>query len=351
MDSSRKTIAIDQITSEIIYARYSSKLYRLVAPTKEQRALANLIYKEALNDNKFENILTRESATALLQQRNIWTVANETQLKQVEKSLEDLKIKLYKAVYNKREQKNILRSIKRTEKVIEKSLMKKFSLDNYTLEFFAEKVREEFLIALCIQDRDGNYIYGSEDYSSSNNLLLSFFLNIKYNNQIKAEEYREIARTEPFRSLWSVGKEQVFGRPIIDITDEQRTLILYCKMYDNVYEHPERPSDEVIDNDYMLDGWFALQRKEADQDRKAKEADALLNKKGKSGHGDADELFVLAESQEEANRIRDLNDLNTDMTVKQRIAAVKESGKLDEQDLPDVKRDLMNQARRQAMKK
>ena len=117
-------------------------------------------------------------------------------------------------------------------------------------------------------------------------------------------------------------------------------------MYDNVYENPERPSDEVIEDDDMLDGWFAKLRKDAEKERKQREVDSILNKKGvgKNGKG---ETFVVSGSVEEANKIRGLNGVNERMKMRQREVAVKQKGSVEEQNLPDVKLELRSEAMKQ----
>ena len=121
---------------------------------------------------------------------------------------------------------------------------------------------------------------------------------------------------------------------------------MYSRMYDNVYENPERPSEEVIEDDDMLDGWFAKLRRESEKERKQREVDSILNKKG-ANKGGKGETFVVAGSREEADKIRDINGINERMKMRQRDAAVKQKGKLEEQDLPDVKLELRSEAMKQ----
>ena len=163
---------------------------------------------------------------------------------------------------------------------------------------------------------------------------------------ISSYQYREIARTEPFRSLWSIAKQNIFGT-LSNLTIDQKNIILYSKMYDNVYEHPERPNDEVIEDDLMLDGWFAVQKRESEIERNKKQADNLLDSKKNRKGGDAGELFVVAGNKEEAKKISSLNDLNTKMKLKQRQQQINKDGSLEEQEFIDVKLDLRNQAMKQ----
>ena len=122
-------------------------------------------------------------------------------------------------------------------------------------------------------------------------------------------------------------------------------------MYDNVYEHPERPSEEVINDDLMLDGWFALKKREAEQERNKKAADDLLDKKSKGKGSNAGELFVVAGSKDEANKISGLNDMGTKMKLKQRQQQLGKDGSIEEQNFKDVKMDLRSEAMRQMAQK
>ena len=117
-------------------------------------------------------------------------------------------------------------------------------------------------------------------------------------------------------------------------------------MYDSAYENPERPSDEVIDDDNLFDGWMASARKEGEKERSRQEVDKLLGSKG-GGHSNADNVFVVANSPEEADKIKEMNDLNARVKMNQREKAVIDKGTVDEHNLPDVKMELRNQAMKQ----
>lgn len=272
---------------------------------------------------------------------------NDEQYEQLSKTLDDLKVELYGALYNERKQKQLRNRIKQVNKGMRKSLEKKYSLDYMTLENHAETTRDEFLTAICITDSHGNPVYSYDNWNKEGNYVLQRFLNYLASNIITVEQYREIARTDPFRPIWMIGQGECFGVPSSLLSPDQRALVMYSRMYDNVYEHPERPSDEVIEDDDMLDGWFIKERREADKDRKKKEIDKLMDKKGANRHNAGGELFVMAETQQEANKIRELNDLTGKMRMRQRESAIVEKGTLHEHQLPDVQLELRNEAMRQ----
>jgi hypothetical protein len=345
MEEDKKISLINRISTGIVFQSVEGKLYKLMPPDNEKKALSELVYQEILYNSKFDELITKDQASFFLQRKGIWLPTDEKSLEDLSKYTEDLKIALYKALYNMKEQKNLRRQISRVEKQAEKKIMAKHSLDYMTLENFSESIRDDFLIASCIVDSNGNNVYDYFNFWQSDSIVLNKFKNYLELNLVSATQYREIARSEPFRSSWSISKQNIFGT-LSNLTIDQKNLILYSKMYDNVYEHPERPNQEVIDDDWMLDGWFAMKKREAEAERKKKEADEILDKKSGKG-GDAGELFVVAGSKEEAQKISSLNDLGTQMRLKNRQQQIKSKGSVQEQDFADVKMDLRNEAMKQ----
>ena len=73
-------------------------------------------------------------------------------------------------------------------------------------------------------------------------------------NIISGETYRQIARNDPWRSMWANGKKQseVFGRGAVELTKDQLALCSYSGMYDSVYESPDSPDEKIIDDDELF---------------------------------------------------------------------------------------------------
>lgn len=348
MEKSQRENLVNKIVYNTIFLETNSKLYKLVPATKEQKGLANYVYDTIVSNNKFEGFTTREQLNFHLSFRNIWNENYDRQLKDLEETLDGLKINLYKAIYKQREQKAIRKQIASTENSIQKLYNKKHSLDYMLLEYHAAIIRYEFLTAICIIDVESNKpIYDYNNFWISEDNILQKFLACKESNFISGKDIRYLARTDPFRGMWLLAKENVFNIPVHDFSDDQKNLVIYSRMYDSVYENPERPSDEVIEDDDMLDGWIILQRKNAEKDRKQREADGILGKKGVSNNGKGGEIFVAAGSSEDAERVKELNDLNAQRIAKMRSEAIAQHGALEEHKLPDVQIELRQQAMKQ----
>ena len=344
MDVFKKTRLVNRLKTGIVYLKIDGKLYKTCHPTQEDIALSELVFDEVLSTIKFDDLITKEQASNLLFIRGTWNQEYEANLEKQNNYLDDQKISLYKALFNVKEQKLIRKRIKQVNKNIQKLLIRKHSLDHVTLENFADSIRDDFLLALTIRGYEGSQIYDYFNFWQSDSVILNRFSNYLNKNWLSNEDCRELARTEPIRSYWNISKEKIFGKNSVELTNDQKSIILYSRMYDNVYESMERPDDAVIEDDDMLDGWFAEQRKNMDRERKRKEADKILDKKG---GGQGGELFVMADNSLEAQRIRELNTIDTKMKLKSREQALSRGTGVEEQNLPDVKVELRQEAMRQ----
>ena len=140
--------------------------------------------------------------------------------------------------------------------------------------------------------------------------------------------------------IWNVSKDsrEIFPLPACDLTDMQKTLISWTRMYDSVYESMETPSDSIIEDDYAIDGWFTVQRRKRDDDRKQSEGNKLP---------ESAEVFVPVSNQKEAQRVHDMNTQQGKQVIKSRMQDLKEQGSLEEGQFSHVKQDLAMKANKQ----
>jgi hypothetical protein len=117
---------------------------------------------------------------------------------------------------------------------------------------------------------------------------------------------------------------------------------MFTKMYDNAREHSECPTDNIFEDDDLFDGWMILQRRENEKQKNKNRASKLLEGKNLKN---ANEVFLVAGSQDEAQNIYDLNDPVSRNIIKERnnIVNNNKDAQIHEQNLPDVQRQLMMQ--------
>tara|TARA_Y100001963_G_scaffold17618_1_gene21770 strand:- start:460 stop:906 length:447 start_codon:yes stop_codon:yes gene_type:complete len=140
--------------------------------------------------------------------------------------------------------------------------------------------------------------------------------------------------------IWNAGKDsrEIFPLPACDLTDMQKSLVSWTRMYDSVYESMETPSDGIIEDDYAIDGWFTVQRRKRDDDRKESQGDKLP---------DSAEVFVPVSNQKEAQRVHDMNTQQGKQVIKSRMKDLEEQGSLEEGQFSHVKQDLAMKANKQ----
>jgi len=172
------------------------------------------------------------------------------------------------------------------------------------------------------------------------NHSISTLMDYYNSNQISSGQFRSVARSEPWRSMWNVGKKQsnVFGKPTCELTKDQISLCSYSSMYDNVYESQESPDEKVIEDDDCLDGWFIHQRREYDKQKKKRQVEDLI-KNPKIAN--SQEVFLMANDQEEANKIFDVNHPSVRSIIRDRQNTIENAdGQIKFTELNDVRQDI-----------
>jgi hypothetical protein len=101
-------------------------------------------------------------------------------------------------------------------------------------------------------------------------------------------------------------------------TDEQRALVNWSLLYDNVYQHPECPADAVVEDDDLLDGWLIDQRR--DREAKATGGGGRVQLVGNEKIRGSQEVYLVAETPADARKVVDLNDEFGRAVQKQRFA-------------------------------
>ena len=118
---------------------------------------------------------------------------------------------------------------------------------------------------------------------------------------------------------------------------------MWSRMYDNIQESTDCPSEDVIEDDDMLDGWFLIQQKKRDKEKAESDFDKMNNSKLKN----ADDIFIMAGSQKDAEKIDSMNDINGKMTKKERAAALRRKGSMGQHEFRDENLKLRQQSNQQ----
>lgn len=310
------------ISGEIIYRNK----YVIRAPTRRSKNCSNVLFEEICVENKFASLLSDEEIPQILIRMGELDSDYKERLEQSYNLLEKLKVDIFKEKIN---HDKIRRNIRGVERAVDKCESKINYLRTFTLYGFASIIRYQYLIY-------DNLFYLNSDqkvfssFNEADSLLLDKIYSFLSKKFISSTQYREIARTEPWRSYWMGGKYNVFGKPIIDWTDEQRNLCSFSTMYDNAYGSYDCPSDDVINDDDRFDGWIIYTRQESENKRKEGELGDRYKKYDKYN-----EVFVVADSKEDAEKVYSWNSPESIKMKQQRAIAVGKTGSAKEAELPD----------------
>jgi hypothetical protein len=335
MNHRLREFLINTIRSGIIFE--PAKRLKIIPATNEQNIQSYYVYQEAYDEALSNEIMTVDDAEKWMRATGLWQKRDDESLEQINKDIEDAKVNLYNNRNNSDLKKRGKTLIKNLEYVLSQQLNKKNAFYNQTCEAIAELERLTWVLKQTCYI-DDNII--DNDYDIDN------IINIYNKSFLSDSEIRDLARNEPWRSIWIIGKsgklKLFFNRDDQDVTFNQKNLLLWSQTYDNIQESIEAPTEDVIEDDYLLDGWFIIQRRKRKRDLKEKELnDNLKNEKIKS----AKELFIIPREGQKHSSIYELNSPESAFKIKQRSQAIKNSTTISYDQLPDIQ----NEGRQQAM--
>lgn len=287
------------------------------------------IYQNLIKSNRFEDFVHSAQIEPILIQYKLWSIKSNAELKELDKSLDECKFGLFQ---NNRMPKKDLDKIRRQISLIKKQknilLNNRHMFDEFTLEGYAEHLTDLHIFSKLILDK--NYKPVNLDYCDLSILLTEYKRTLP-----GIDTLRLIARTDPWRSFWNNQdiKFRVNG-------DTQKTLSLFSRMYDSVYENPDRPEENVIADDDMLDGWFIWLKKKIDSEKKERSKNVIEQK-----HTNAGEIFLMAKDFDEAKEINDMNDQRGHI-IRKRLDEQVKHGDVKHFDVPEFRLDAMARSKK-----
>jgi hypothetical protein len=205
-----------------------------------------------------------------------------------------------------------------------------------TLEGYAESIKNEFIMVNTIYHNGKKAFDKFKSLKNSLNKFTNIVSEIDKHG-LSVSDYRRIAKSDLWRSLWNVGKTNIFKNAVSEWTEEQLTIVSYSMMYDSVYEHPEKPTDNVINDDDMLDGWMIIQRRAIEKSKKQDEMLKTNNKLGK-----AQEVFIFTDSDEGIQEVMSMNSDEAIMDIAHREHVINKYQHIEHTELPDIQKETKN---------
>jgi hypothetical protein len=309
--------------------------------TIEQSFKACKVYDEAYYKAYSEEIMTEDDMNSWMLENDLWTAVDDKIEEGIKQDIEKLKVEIFNSRIDDQLVKKIRSYLRSAETQLSLHIHKKHLYHQNTCEGVASAEKLAWIIKNTTY-RD-NQIYDFEDIS------LQYIVDEWQNSFVSDTKSRELARNDPWKSLWIIKDNNISlfsNPPNTELTYNQKSLLVWSKMYDNIQESLDCPEKNVIDDDDMLDGWFIIQSKKREKERLERELDnEVQNHKIKN----ASEVYVVSNNDTKRKNVEMLNGPVGNMIKAQRNKTIQSRGSVSEQDLPDQQQNLKMMASNKLM--
>jgi hypothetical protein len=330
---------VSRIRSGFIKINYKNLKLKVFPPTIEDELECNEVCINSYNSSLDDGIKTQDEMGEWMMDRGLWSEKDNQKEKGLNKDLEHLRVEIFNARNNQSMKEKIRTYLRKGEQQLNEHLHKKNIYQENTCEGLALLEKSLELIRRCTYVGSELYDFESVDIREIWHLF--------YNNTCSDNQIRDIAKSEPWRSIWILrdsNSYELFSNNGRELSVDQKNLLVWSRMYDNINESPDCPGDDVIDDDDMLDGWFILQRKKRDKEKLESELDNTINHPKLQN---ASEVFLMAKTDEDAERIDTINDLTGKMVKRERLSVIKQKGSAEQLDFQDERLKLRRQSNQQ----
>ena len=325
----------------LIYTIRSGKTFLsnnlVIYPPTIDQVLESLVkYNEAYNQALEDGIMTEDEISIWMKEQFLWTSYNEKKVKDLQEKIENLKVDTYEKRYDTKTIKYIKYSIREVEKLLQKELSIKNAHYLNTCEGYATSEKTSFLISNTTYKN--NQLYDFSDH------FIASIVEEWYSSLLNDSQIRELARTEPWKSLWIIREKSKI--PLFanidsgELTHNQKNIVIWSQMYDNIQESLECPSSEVINDDDMLDGWFIVQSRKREKEKMQKEFETNTNNEKIKN---SSEVFVVASNIDHASKIQALNSKIAKNKIASREKLLEQKGQVSAGEFLDEKIEIHNQ--------
>lgn len=323
----------------------------------KDRAWVDFIHQQAILEGKDSGLMPQGELAIFLSRQGTWTDRDEKELKDLTDGLERLDGRLTEPL-TRHEEKKVKRAhdlVRLTHRELQN---RKSELFASSLERYADELRLKAIVYSSVRNIDDTrywQTWGDFENETDSRLIENVISEIAKSTDITTEQFRYIARSGSWRFKWQASKncDDLFGKPIVELSGSQENLIYWSQVYDSVYEAYERPDDDIIDDDEALDEWFndqSKKRKAEDVERKSQSKSSSVGSQKVWRHGEVGivvneglqgdleraEKLGLAAKKQTTMTPEEVNDLNSELSKKFKKSQrnkLKEHGVLREEDI------------------
>lgn len=301
-------------------------------------------YEEAKDNGLFEE----NELLDYMYRNELWDEVREKMIAKLQEDIEKFKVGLFELRFKPNESKQTRAALNFAKQELGKLREQRGLYYHSTCKGVAEMGQIRYLIGRSLHNLNGNLVVYDEDFQDGNHFLLDNAVEHYLANRISETEYRRIARSESWRTIWNCrGNGSPYNVSAIFLTDEQKYLQNWSMMYDNIGQHEECPPQFVIEDDDALDGWLILQKEQSKQGNTERGVDALItNEKIKN----SDEIYLTVNTKhslyEEAEEVEKLNSPLGSAIKQQRMNVLQKKGEdgkeVSQFEFPDIRQQARN---------
>jgi hypothetical protein len=326
MELYKREFFISRIRSGYIPVKLNNKRFLVYHPSNDILLEAQELYIEAHDLAIEEELFDDDDILTFLIAAGLWSDTKETELeKTLPEHIEYWKIELYNNVLKSNTQATIRKYLTVAKEEYAKAYSLRHSLDHLTCAGYASYIKNMFIISKSTRYKKKPVNWQAVD--------LNQIMNLYHQSLLDADTIRMLSRSHPWTNMWQTFKVNGKIFQNTNLTVEQQSLISWSIMYDRIYESPDCPTEAIIEDDDMLDGWLLVQKRHREAQKNKQAIESSLSSK----LGNADDVFLMAETVQDAKKIALLNTDQANRVKEQRIKEAKMKGEVLEQQLSDVK--------------
>ena len=321
-----------KILSGLHHISVEGRFFVVRTPTIMDRYEAAKIYGDIIGNA--DGLYNNETIEDFLCLHGYWSATLAAHLKSLEKEIENTLVVMYEGRNNKAILTRNRTKLAEIREERGKLWEKRHGFDHLTIEHIGLSAKLKFLIGCSLYENDIKYWSSYKQWNEADRVLDRIILQMN-REFIPYDVYRELARTEPWRGIWVAKKSgcPVFEGPATNLTEGQQLLISWTVRIENLYQHSNCPSESVIEDNDLLDGWYIMEARKQKEEKK----EGVLGKISNEAIANSDEIYIVADTIDERDEIRDLNSAYSRSIQKRRHIELNAVGEMRETDFSDVK--------------
>jgi hypothetical protein len=325
MDFYKRDFFIARIQAGFIPVTFKGVDFEIHHPDTVINLRANALYVQCYEEALEEGLMTDDDILPFIISQGIWSKKMEDEYQRIApKHIEYFKKELYKAVLKTKTRDQVRKYLEAAKKEYNRLGKIRRHYDYVTVDGYANFAKNMFLIQECT-------LLNGEKVDWSQYSLVGI-MGQYHQSLLNVADIRELAHTMPWANMWSCLKVngKIFNTELLTV--EQQSLISWSNMYDRIHESPDCPSDDVINDDDMLDGWLLIQKEKREAEKKREEVQGAVSQK----IANSDEIIVPVQTVEDAQKLDLLNPPQVQAIKRNRMKQIKRQGTVKQQEFKDV---------------